>query len=284
MFLFAQLHVLTSLVSSLVLWRSLLSRQLVSVHLLAAVNWHVSNPLWYSLMCLICVGAQWLRCRLRVAGLFDAVCTQMDYWTLNMNHTETPFLPLFVPVDALKYKLEFPFCSSFNAWLSFTLVWSPRWASPPWATATWFPSPTWAAAWPSAASPLGSSSMACPSPFSSTSFPTTTPSWRNRSTATPTRSAPSRSGGAWSASTTHAANPSWSRRTPTTRSITGPRWGTPSPMARTERSRRPVSPANREQPCQSWLQLPPLSPAVEAAGTRGTASLLSWLMFAPTDS
>ena len=96
------------------------------------------------------------------------------------------------------------------------------------------PSPISAAVWHLAASPLASSSTACPSPSCSTSFPTTTPNWRSKNTVWQTRSAPSSSGNVWGTSSTAATRPS--RRTPMMRYITGPVWGKPSTRARSEPS------------------------------------------------
>lgn len=102
----------------------------------------------------------------------------------------------------------------------FTLLFSfYRWASLLWATEMSSLSPILAAAWHLAASPLASSSMACPSPSCSTSFPTTMPNWRNKNTHFQTQSAPSSSRNVWGASLTTASNPS--QRSPTMSSTFG---------------------------------------------------------------
>lgn len=109
-----------------------------------------------------------------------------------------------------------------------------RWASLLWATEMSFLSPILAAVWRLAASRLASSSMACPSPFSSTSSLTTTPNWRSRSTHIRTPNAPSSSRNAWGASSTSASNPS--QMNPRMRYTIGPMGGKLSTGARTERS------------------------------------------------
>lgn len=109
-----------------------------------------------------------------------------------------------------------------------------RWASPLLAMAMSSLSLTLAAVWPSVASLLASSLMACPSPFCSTSFPTTMPNWKNRNTHFQTVSANSSLANVWGASLAAALN--HCQRTLMTRYTIGPAEDKLSTWTRIERS------------------------------------------------